>query len=118
MNSPATIRERLQCATGYFRHREGVVLTTFNLSGTFLEDQALPAVLGVEATTAASRRAKLHQRLATTPCTIFYDPTTAPRIFGKFRYVARPIPLPGRFFHPKLVVIAGRSEGGSEDEIT
>ena len=110
MSSPATIRERFQRATAYFRNREGVVLTTFNLSGTFLEDQALPTVLGVEAKTAATQRAELHQRLATTPCTIFYDPATAPRISGKFRYVARPIPLRGRCFHPKLVVIAGRSE--------
>ena len=110
MSSPATIRERVQRATAYFQNREGVVLTTFNLSGTFLEDQVLPTVLGVEAKTAAAQRAELHQRLATTPCTVFYDPATAPRISGKFRYVARPIPLRGRFFHPKLVVIAGRSE--------
>ena len=110
MSSPATIRERLQRATAYFRNREGVVLTTFNLSGTFLEDQVLPTVLGVEAKTAATQRAELHQRLATTPCTVFYDPATAPRISGKFRYIARPIPLRGRFFHPKLVVIAGRSK--------
>ena len=109
MTSPATIRERLQRATAHFRNREGVVLTTFTLSGTFLEDQALPTVLGVEAKTAAAQRAELHNGLARTPCTIFYDPATGPRIHGKFRYVARPIPLRGRFFHPKLAVIAGHS---------
>jgi hypothetical protein len=110
MSELGTIRERVQRAAAYFHHREGVVLTTFNLSAAFLEEQALPAVLGVEAKTVAARRAELHQRLGATPCTVLYDPTVAPRISGRYRYVARPVPLRGRFFHPKLVMIAGRAE--------
>lgn len=110
MNELCTVRSRVERASQYFRERDGVVLTTFNLNGDFLEDHALPTVLGVEAGTTASRRAELHQRLGTTPCTVFYDPATQPRISGRYRYVARPVPIRGRFFHPKLVVIAGRSE--------
>lgn len=110
MNKLETIRERIERATSYFETREGVVLTTFNLNGQFLEEQALPIIFGVEATTATARSASLHQRLAETPCTVFYDPTIAPGVSNKFRYVARPVPLRGRLFHPKLVIMAGRSE--------
>ena len=110
MSELSTLRERVERASQYFREMDGVVLTTFNMNGDFLDDYALPAVLGVEAKTTAGRRAELHQRLGTTPCTVFYDPATRPRVSGRYRYVARPVPMRGRFFHPKLVVIAGRSE--------
>lgn len=110
MSELSTVRARVERASQYFREMDGVVLTTFNLNGEFLEDHALPAVLGVEARTMARRRAELHQRLGTTPCTVFYDPATQPRVSGRYRYVARPVPIRGRFFHPKLVVISGRSE--------
>ncbi len=113
MSNPGTLRERIVRASQYFHRLDGVVLTTFNLNATFLEDHALPAVLGVEAKTMAARRAELHQRLGVTPCTVFYDPTSAPRISGRYRYVARPIPIRGRFFHAKLVILAGRSEDGT-----
>lgn len=113
MSGLSTIRERIERATGYFARREGTVLTTFNLNGQFLEEQALPAILGVEAATAVARNAGLHGQLAETDCTVFYDPTVAPGVSGKFRYVARPVPLRGRLFHPKLVIIAGRSEEGT-----
>ena len=113
MSDLGTIRERIERATDFFAHREGTVLTTFNLNGQFLEEQALPAILGVEAPTAVARNAELHKQLAQTDCTVFYDPTAYTGISGKFRYVARPVPLRGRLFHPKLVIIAGRSEDGT-----
>ena len=113
MSKLGTLRERVERASEYFHDLDGVILTTFNLSATFLEDQALPAVMGVEAKTNAARRAELHQRLGTTPCTVFYDPACPPRVSGRHRYVARPVPIRGRFFHPKLVVLAGRSEDGT-----
>ena len=114
MSELGTIRERIERATSYFETLKGVVLTTFNLNGQFLEEQALPAILGVDAETDAARNAGLHQRLAETACTVFYDPTVPPGVSGKFRYVARPVPLRGRLFHPKLVVMAGRSEDGED----
>lgn len=110
MNKIGTLRQRIERASKYLHELQGVVLTTFNLNATFLEDHALPAVLGVEASAMAARRAELHQRLAVTPCTILYDPTSPARISGRFRYVARPVPIRKRFFHPKLVILAGRSE--------
>ena len=110
MSTLGTIRERIERASEYFHKLDGVVLTTFNLSAAFLEDHALPAILSVEAKAMAARRAELHQRLGPTPCTVFYDPASPPRITGKYRYVARPVPVRGRFFHPKLVVLSGRSE--------
>ena len=113
MSRLGTIRARIERATGYFVRREGTVLTTFNLNGQFLEEQALPAILGVEAATAAARNAGLHGQLAETDCTVFYDPMVAPGVSGKFRYAARPVPLRGRLFHPKLVIIAGCSEDGT-----
>ena len=108
-----TFRARVVRASQYFTEMDGVVLTTFNMNGDFLEDHALPAILGVESKTIPGRRAELHQRLGTTPCTVFYDPSNRPGISGRYRYVARPVPVRGRFFHPKLVVIAGRSECGT-----
>ncbi len=113
MSGLGTIRERIERATGYFGRREGTVLTTFNLNGQFLEEQALPVILSIEAETATARNVELHRQLAETDCTVFYDPTVASGVSGKFRYVARPVPLRGRRFHPKLVIIAGRSEDGT-----
>ncbi len=113
MSSLGTIRERIERATGYFARREATVLTTFNLNGRFLEEQALPAILGVDGALAAVRHADLHGQLAETECTVFYDPTVAPGVSGKFRYVARPVPLRARLFHPKLVIIAGISKDGT-----
>lgn len=112
MSDLGTVRERIQRASEYFHRIDGAVLTTFNLSAPFLEEHALPAILGVEGKTAAARRADLHQRLAVTPCTVFYDPTVPPRLSGRYRYVARPVPVRGRFFHPKMVILAGESESG------
>lgn len=109
MSDLATIRERIEQATGFFETRHAAVLTTFNLNGQFLEEQILPVVLGVEAPTVATRSAALHGELAKTPCTVYYDPTVSTGVSGKFRYVARPVPCRGRLFHPKLVVIAGVS---------
>ena len=113
MTELKTLRERLERASEYFHKLDGVLLTTFNLSAAFLEDHALPSVLGIEAKTNAARRAELHYRLGTTPCTVFYDPVSPPKVSGRYRYVARPVPIRGRFFHPKLVVLAGRSEDGT-----
>ena len=103
-----TIRERITEAARAFDALDAVVLTTFNLSVPFLEDHALPAALSVDGETPAARRAAVHQRLGTTACAVFYDPSVPPRLTGRFRYVARPVPLRGRLFHPKLVVLAGR----------
>lgn len=113
MNEFKTVRERLVRASDYFQKLDGVMLSTFNLNATFLEDHALPAILGIEAKTNAARRAELHYRLGTTPCTVFYDPASPPKVSGRFRYVARPVPIRGRFFHPKLVVLSGRSDDGT-----
>ena len=115
MTELTTIRERILRATNHFERREAIILTTFNLSGSFLEEQALPIVLGVDqdARTASARSAAVHQGLESTPCTVFYDPSVAPHISGSYRYVARPVPVRDRFFHPKLVVIAGVAEGMS-----
>ncbi|MCY3789627.1 MAG: hypothetical protein OXH63_12655, partial [Gemmatimonadetes bacterium] len=114
MTELGTIRERIKRAVGYFATREAVVLTTFNLNAQFLEDNALPAILGVDAELTAARNAGVHQELAETHCTVFYDPSVLSGFSGKFRYVARPVPLRGRRFHPKLVIIAGRSKSRTE----
>ena len=114
-----TIRERILRATDYFGgRREGVVLTTFNLNSEFLEEQALPIVFGIigrddAVRSAAVRRTELHNALAETPCSVYYDPGTIPRMTGKYRYFACPVPLRGRFFHPKLVIIGGRASDGT-----
>ena len=62
MSDTGTIRERIERASAFFAQLDAVVLTTFNLSGTFLEDQALPTVLGVEGKSAAARRAVMAGR--------------------------------------------------------
>lgn len=113
MSEPTTIRERILRATAHFECREGIILTTFNLSASFLEEQALPVVLGIDADarTASARSAGVHQGLSATPCTVFYDPSTAPNVSGRYRYVAHPVPVRDRFFHPKLVMVAGIAEG-------
>ncbi len=110
MSRPDTIRERIEAGSRYFRQLEGVVFTTFNLSAGFFEDFALPAALGIDGRTASARSAELHQRLGQVSCTVYYDPSCQPGTTGNYQYVARPVPVRGRFFHPKLVILAGRSE--------
>ena len=110
MSDLKTVRQRVHRASDYFHAIEGVVLTTFNLNTTFLEEHALPAILGVEATSNAAKSTELHCRLGATPCTVYYDPTSQPKVSGRYRYVTRPAPVRGHFFHPKLVVLAGQSE--------
>ena len=56
MSELSTVRARVERASQYFREMDGVVLTTFNLNGEFLEDHALPAVLGVEASPEIPRK--------------------------------------------------------------
>lgn len=114
MSELGTIRERVERAVAYLEHQEAVVLTTFNLTGKFLEEQALPIILGVEAQASAAKRAETHNRLGETPVTVFYDPATKPDLSGHYRFVARPVPLTrGRRFHPKLIVIAGQSKNAT-----
>lgn len=110
MSELSTVRERIQRATEFFTRRQAVVCTTFNLHAGFFEEQALPIVLGVDAESDATRRASVHQELGVTPCTVYYDPSAPPQIKGRYRYVARPVPVRDRFFHPKLVIIAGQDE--------
>lgn len=108
----STIRERVERAVAFLHRQDAVVLTTFNLSAAFLEDQVLPIVLGVDAKTTAARHGTTHQRLGAVPCTVFYDPNVPPKVSGRFRYVARPVPIRGRFFHPKLIILSGQCEDG------
>lgn len=112
MSAPSTIRERVMRARDAFHTVDAVVLTTFGFNGQFVEEQVLPVVLDVEASTPAARRAGVHQALGSTPVTLFYDPITTPRVSGRYRYVAHPVPLLGRLFHPKLIAIAGHEANG------
>jgi hypothetical protein len=107
-----TVRERLVRARAFLKRLDGAVLTTFNLHAPFLEDNVLPALLDVHASTPAARRAEVHEKLGEAPVSVFYDPSTPPRISGAYRYSARPVPVRGRFFHPKLIIIGGRDEHG------
>ena len=109
MSSLNTIRERILRANTFFSAIDGVVLTTFNINANFLEEQALPIVFGIENDSNEAKRKQLHDQLGATPCTVFYDPTIQTQITGNYRYVARPVPLRGRFFHPKLVILSGRT---------
>ena len=114
MSELVTIRERIIRARNYFTELHGVVLTTFNLDPVFLEDNALPAIFGIEDENRSVREAELHKQLAITPCTVFYDPSTEPKFGGGYRYVAQPVPIPGNFFHPKLVILAGQRDSSEE----
>ena len=107
MNEVKTIRERIERATGFFEKRRAVILTTFNLNGQFFEEQVLPIVLDVESDNPSARDAEVHRKLVDTACKVYYDPSSHPKLSGKFRFVAQPVPIRGRLFHPKLVVISG-----------
>jgi len=108
--SGATIRERIETAVDYLAEIDNVVLTTFNVNPEFVEAYALPTVLGIWGPTATHRKLELHDRLAEVPVAVFYDPATGPRFSGQFRYEARPVPMRGRHFHPKIVAISGRDD--------
>ncbi len=103
----STIREHIGEALDFFAQQQAVVATCFNVGTDFLENKALPVLLGAEGGTREAVRQHLHDRLAATDVTIYYDPTAGAVPAGDLRYVARPVPLRGRLFHPKVTVIAG-----------
>lgn len=111
MNESKTIRERIYRATSRFDCREGILLTTFNLNSQFLEQQAFPIILGVDLENSeVIQRSDVHDELAKTLCSVYYDPCVAPQVSGNYCYEAIPVPLRNRYFHPKLVAIAGTIE--------
>jgi hypothetical protein len=95
---------------------DAAVLTTFTFSPYFFEVNVLPTLFGIERRGAEARRADVNDRLAQVPVAVFYDAAGLSGGGEEVRYQAWPIRLSGAgkngrvgpFFHPKLVILAGR----------
>jgi hypothetical protein len=108
----ATVREQVLAASTAMSTIDAVVLTTFGFNADFVEDHALPAVLGMDGDASPGRRQAVHEALGETPVTVLYDATTASVPSGRYRFTAVPVPLVGRLFHPKTIAVAGRDREG------
>lgn len=107
-----TVRERVLEASTSLLSIDSVVLTTFSFGAAFVEEHALPAVLGLDGPATPARRQAVHHALAETPVTVTFDATTGAAPTGRYRYLAIPVPVVARLFHPKTILISGRGIQG------
>ena len=107
------LRERIAEARGFLVHLDAAIFTTFSFNPDFFQEDVLPLVLAVDAKGPAARRAQVHEALAEVPVAVFYDPSTSPKPADRYRYSACGVPLRGRFFHPKNIILAGREKNGT-----
>ncbi len=109
-----TLRERLSDVAGRFATLEVALFTTFNFHADFFEQNVLPALFGVEpGAKRAAREQLVHRGLRHTQVGVFYDPSAAKPGAKSFRYTAYPVFVPGRLFHPKLILLFGRDCDGA-----
>jgi len=102
------LREYLQEQIGWFKDIEGILCTSFTFDSSFFENNVLPLVFVVEDKNESIRRIKINDKLTKTDVAVFYDANNSAKIGGKYRYQVKPMRVPGRFFHPKIIVIAGK----------
>lgn len=108
-----TLRERLSGVADSFATLEVALFTSFNFHADFFEQNVLSALFGVEVgVTRAAREQLVHRGLRHTQVGVFYDPSAAKPGAKSFRYTAYPVFVPGRLFHPKLILLFGRDHGG------
>ena len=117
--SGRTIQRRVRAARQFFRRLDAAVLTTFTFNADFFEENVLPTLLDIDdgeprRDRGRARRAQVHEALRELPVSVFYDPSVARLSAGAFRYVACPVPLRGRRFHPKNVILAGVGRDGRD----
>jgi hypothetical protein len=107
------MRERLSEVVGNFAKLEVALFTSFNFHADFFEQNVLPALFGVEdGVTRHAREQLVHRGLRHTQVGVFYDPSAAKPGAKSFRYTAYPVFVPGRLFHPKLILLFGRDHDG------
>lgn len=109
-----TLRERLIEVASHFKTLEVALFTSLNFHADFFEQNVLPALFGAEAgATRAARDQVVHRGLRHTQVGVFYDPSAAKPGAKSFRYTAYPVFVPGRLFHPKLILLFGRDQLGA-----
>ncbi|MGF7176751.1 hypothetical protein [Azospirillum doebereinerae] len=118
------VREAIaQAAARFSGGVEAALFTTFTFDPRFFEANVLPTLFGVEARGAEARRAEVNARLAGVSVAVFHD---AAALSGggasDYRYQTWAVRVPGAhegarkgpYFHPKLMLLAGRYEHEGE----
>lgn len=108
-----TIRNQVRLAARHFEELDAVLFTTYSFSPDFFEESVLPVVLDAEEGGQAAVRMAVHQRLAETPVSVYYDPAARTGAGGVYRYSAYSVPVKGDCFHPKNIILAGRDKQGN-----
>jgi hypothetical protein len=108
-----TVVNQVRRAAQHFHHIDAALFTAFSFSPDFFEDSVLPVILRAEEGNRSARAFMVHQRLAEIPVSVYYDPTARKGAGGIYRYSAQAVPVPGRFFHPKNIMLAGRDAHGN-----
>ncbi len=102
-----TIRQTLREEAVGFKKLEAAIFTSFNFHPDFFENNVLPALFDIDDRREEQRRIQVNHRLLRTNTCVLYDASTRPKGGGLFRYQRVGIFRPGRFFHPKLIILAG-----------
>ncbi|MEI8348698.1 MAG: hypothetical protein WCI77_00955 [Candidatus Omnitrophota bacterium] len=101
------LREQLSDHIRILESVECALFTSFTFDPVFFENNILPILFDIEKASEVRRRAQINERLAASPCVVFYDNSTMPSGGGIYRYQAKGIHLRDKFFHPKNAIVAG-----------
>lgn len=114
------IREAIaQAASSFSGGVEAALFTTFTFDPGFFEANVLPTLFGIETRGAEARRAEVNVRLAGVSVAVFHDAAAlSGGGAGDYRYQTWAVRVPGAhegsrkgpYFHPKLMILAGRYE--------
>ncbi|MFT5163027.1 MAG: hypothetical protein ACI9FJ_001608 [Alteromonadaceae bacterium] len=115
MTKNNTIRQAYQALLASFEAQSitSMLLTTFNFSAGFFEQNLLPLIGDNDAATAVHlSTAQINETLSKTCVTVVCDRTTNPEPKGNYRYGLLAVGLQEAYFHPKIMLATGTLMGG------
>lgn len=108
-----TVRECVAESRQWLSSIDAAIFTTFTFDPGFFENNVLSLLFGVQDSAEHRRRCNINNALMRTNVVVFYDKNHSIRHTGKYCYQVSGIKLFERFFHPKLIILAGQMENGS-----
>lgn len=107
------IRERLTAVARLLPGLEVALFTSFNFSNDFFEGNVLPALFGCEPSASqAAKNCVVNRQLQRVAVGVVCDPSQVHTSARPYRYTVYPAFIPGRFFHPKNIILIGTDAKG------
>jgi hypothetical protein len=107
------VRERLSAVVRLLPGLEVALFTSFNFSSGFFEENVLPALFGCEPSSSrAAKDGAVNRQLQRVSVGVVCDPSQIHTSAKPCRYTVYPAFIPGRFFHPKNIILIGTDTNG------